>query len=323
MLMNSLAALCAGFALNLLAGEPPRCLSLNALIPRFAATLEQKLRRHYQDSSDAHRFAGFVLLLLSLLVFAVIPSLAVWLMYGPAPLLSFILECILCWSSFSIMQTKIELDRIRRHLRIGRLDLARTSLSKLLGIDCSDMDDDALIRRAVECASDCAADNGTGVLFFAALFGGPGAVFYRTVSLLRRAYSGRGEHSGDFGNAAYRLWTILDFIPSLICGALCNLAAAILGLYTSECFDVYRRDRRKLASPNLAPCRCVIASALGITLTPKSFLKNDSITYITVGDDRRPPETDDPETAAAVMFAAVSFSMLLFFGLKLLVILLV
>lgn len=323
MLMNSLAAMCAGFAINILFGDPPNGISLRNVIPRFAKLVERRLKKHYKNSAEAHRFAGFVLLLLCLIIFALIPSLAVWLTYKHAPVISFIIECLLCWSAFSVMHTKIELDRMRRQLKIGRIDLARTSLSKLLGTDCSDMNEQALIRRAVECAADTAADNGAGVLFWAALFGGPGAVFFRTASLLRRTYSGRGEQSLDFGIAAYRLWMIMDFVPAFICGALSNFAAAILGLYTSECFDVYRRDRKKLASPNLAPCRCVLASALGITLTPKSFLRNGKVIFITVGDDRREPHFDDPETAAAVMFSAVSFTMLLFFALKLLFIILV
>jgi cobalamin biosynthesis protein CobD/CbiB len=67
----------------------------------------------------------------------------------------------------------------------------------------------------------------------------------------------------------------------------------------------------------------VLASSLGITLTPKSFLRNGKVIFITVGDDRREPHFDDPETAAAVMFSAVSFTMLLFFALKLLFIILV
>lgn len=322
MLMNSLAAMCAGFAMNILFGDAPALFSMNRAVPRFAKVIERRLKKHYKNSPDAHRFAGFVLLLLCLFIFALLPSLVVWLTYKHAPVLSFFVECLLCWSSFSMMRTKIELDRIRRNIKVHRIDLARTSLSKILGTDCSDMNEEALIRRSVECAADTAADNGAGVLFYAALFGGPGAVFFRTASLLRRTYSGRGEHSLDFGSAAHRLWVIMDFVPAIICGALCNLAAAIFGFYTAECLDVYRRDRKKLASPNLAPCRCVLASALGITLTPKSFLRNGKVTFITVGDERREPHLDDPETAAAIMFSAVSFMMILLFVLKLTLIIL-
>lgn len=323
MLMNTFAAFCAGFALNIIIGSPIGFLNIENLVPKFTVKLERLLKKGYKNSSEAHRMAGVMLLVMTLMLFAALPTALMLLLYQASPLLSFMLDCFFCWTCFSIMRTRIELDRVSRALYSGRTDLARTGISKLTGSDCSDINEDEIIRRAVEIAADCGADNAAGTLMWSAIFGAPGALFYRTVSLIRRTYSTRSEKSDDFGKASHDVWCFLDFVPAHICALLANFSASVYGYDTENCFTIFKRDRKQLAASNLAPCRCVYAGALGISLTPKSFIEDGYISFVSIGDELHPCGSDDAAAAAAIMFASSFFTMLIFAGLKLMVTLII
>ena len=205
---------------------------------------------------------------------------------------------------------------------IESINLARINLATITGLRCGDMTEDELIRRGVECAADCTADNAAGVLFYTALFGGLGGIFYRTVSILRRTYSVRSSASDDFGTAVHKLWTVLGFVPAHIASFIAVLPANIMGCHTENCWDVFKRDRKHLQAAVLAPCRCVFASALGITLTPKSVFKDGFIQYLKIGDEEETASFESVLTAGEIMYGTAFFTMLLFAALKLTVILL-
>ena len=323
MLMNTFAAFCAGFALNIILGSPKGFLNIENVVPRFTIKLERLLKRVYKDSAEAHRMAGVILLVITLVVFAGIPAVLLWLLYSASPLLALVLDSFFCWTCFSVMHTRCELDRISRALATGRPDLARKGLSKLTGSDCSDMNEDEMIKRSVEIAADCGADNAAGTLFYAAIFGGIGALVYRTVSVVRRTYSTRSERSDNFGKAANDLWCFLDFVPAHICALLANFSASVFGFDTENCFPVFKRDRKQLSASNLAPCRCVYAGVLGISLTPRSTVKDGYISFSSIGDDHHISDSDDIAAANEIMYASVFFTMLLFMAIRLIVTLII
>ncbi len=323
MLMNTFAAFCAGFALNIMLGSPKGILNIENLVPKFTIRVENLFKRGYKDLSDAHRMAGVMLLVLTLIVFAGLPTVLMILLYSASPLLSFILDSFFCWTCFSVMHTRHELDRISRAISSGRPDLARVGISKLTGTNCSDMNEDELIKRSIEIAADCGADNAAGTLFYAAAFGAPGALLYRTVSIIRRTYAARSEKSDDFGRGANGLWCFLDFIPAHLCALMSSFSASVFGFDTENCFPVFKRDRKKLMAPNLAPCRCVYAGALDISLTPRSTVRDGVITYEAVGDEHHISDSDDIAAANEIMYASVFFTMLLLAAVKLLVTLII
>ncbi len=323
MLRYSLAAMCAGFALNIVLSAPKGIFDPAVAVPKFASWFEKRLRKLYLNSHDAHKIAGILLMLSALLLFAGIPAVLLLVFYKLSPLLAFLLDCYLCWASFSIVGTKFALQKISRALNVGRLDLAQAGLSKLTGMDCSVMLEDEIIKRGVECAADCGADNGVGALFYMAIGGGAAGMAYRTLSLLRRHYIIESEDRDSFGRAAYKLWRIFDIVPAFICAELMKPTAALLRFDTEECFDYYNRDHKAVDLINLAPCRCFLACILGIRLTSRPVQVGNGIRFLTVGDDTRPCDPDDVLWADMIMYGAVFTALLLFTALKFAVIWLV
>ena len=160
MIINTLAAMCAGFVLNLMVGTPPGWLDPKRLISYFAAGLEKLLRRFYEESSEALRMAGGVMVFFTLVVFAGVPLALVIVGYKLLPVVGLILDCFFCWTAFSIRNERQALSQIMRGVRSGNLERARKILSSLTNEDCSELDKDGIVKKAVECAADTTADNG-------------------------------------------------------------------------------------------------------------------------------------------------------------------
>lgn len=304
MILNTLAAVCAGFVLNFMFGRPPGVLDPERLIGAFSARLEKTLRRFYEESPEALRMAGGVLTFLCLLIFAGVP-LALLMIGYTFPLVGLVLDCFFCWAAFSVRDTKFALGRVLRGVRSGNLDRARKELSKITGEDHSQLDSDDIIRRAVECAADCAGCDGSGALFYSAIAGGFGGMFYRCVCILNKNMPRTSDEYVDFGRPARKLWEILSFLPSRIACLVLRADIGFLKLDRKNSRKVCRRDRKKLWSPALAPCRCALSGALDIRLSREEYYDGALVRDRFIGDQIKPCQPNDIYWANQLMYGTI------------------
>ena len=75
----------------------------------------------------------------------------------------------------------------------------------MTGLDCSDMDMDTIIKTTVEKISDRCVNGGFSPVFYMTLFGGFGAMFYKTVCVLNHEVVLNKEDYIDFGNGVKKL----------------------------------------------------------------------------------------------------------------------
>ncbi|WP_124100297.1 CobD/CbiB family cobalamin biosynthesis protein [Ruminococcus sp. Marseille-P6503] len=312
MILNTVAAMSAGFVLNLMFGAPRGFLNPENFVPAFALKLEKTLRRFYEDSPEALRMAGAVLIFFVLLIFAGIPLALLILGYMFLPVAGLILDCFFCWLAFSFRDTRIFLSRTFRAVRSGNYSAAAKSLEALTGTDCSGLDEDEIIKKAVECAADCSADNGAGALFFMALAGGFGGMLYRCVSILNRTIGTDTPEYADFGSPSRTLWTALDFIPASICGLVMKLDVSFLRLDKLNCKRIFRRDRKNLSRANLGICRSVVAGALDIQLTKEEYYRGGGLRARFIGEQLKPCQPNDIYWANQLMYGSVFGCFLLF-----------
>lgn len=107
-----------------------------------------------------------------------------------------------------------------------------------------------------------------------------------------------------FGRAAARLDDVLNYIPSRLT-ALCMIVAAYLcRLDGKNARRVWRRDRRKHASPNSAQTESACAGALGVQLAGDAYYGGVLLHKPTIGDAAREIETEDIRRANRLMYAA-------------------
>ena len=103
----------------------------------------------------------------------------------------------------------------------------------------------------------------------------------------------------------------------------CAAAAFLTGLDGKNAWKIYRRDRRKHASPNAAQTESVCAGALGVQLAGDAVYFGKVYKKEFIGDALRRIEPEDILRTRRLMYAAEFLTFLLCGGLKLALILLV
>jgi adenosylcobinamide-phosphate synthase len=111
-----------------------------------------------------------------------------------------------------------------------------------------------------------ASDSFVAPVFFYALFGLPGAVFYRAVNTLDAMIGYRGRYEW-LGKASARLDDALNWIPARITAALLLAGGAVMGLDARRGARILARDGALTESPNAGRPMAAMAGLLGVELT--------------------------------------------------------
>jgi adenosylcobinamide-phosphate synthase len=97
------------------------------------------------------------------------------------------------------------------------------------------------------------------------------------------------------------------------------IAAAIKRYDPQNAWKIYHRDRYNHASPNSAHTEAVTAGALEVQLAGDAYYFGTLYHKKTIGDDIRPVETNDIKKANELLYLTAFLGMLLFGGIKLLI----
>ena len=114
-----------------------------------------------------------------------------------------------------------------------------------------------------------------------------------------------------FGRAAARLDDLVNYIPSRLSAVLMILASFFCRLDGKQAVKIYRRDRRKHASPNSAQTEAVCAGALGVQLAGDAWYFGVLHKKPVIGDDLRPVEPEDIPRANRLMLGTSVLGLLL------------
>ena len=106
MLINSLAALALGFALDMLLGDPEVVVYPQYFIKKLVAKLDKSFRNSYKNTPEAQRMAGLMMTVIVLLVVAAVALLLLFVGYKLNAALGIFLEGIMCWSALSVKSLK-------------------------------------------------------------------------------------------------------------------------------------------------------------------------------------------------------------------------
>ncbi len=257
----SVAVLVAAVLVDVLAGELPARVHPVVWIGRVIALGE---RAGHDRPPPAQLAIGAVLALAIPLFFAVAAwALLAWL--APLPWLQFAAATVLLTSTFAIRELGRAAGAVRTALARGSLADARSGLRSLCSRDASALDEPALVAATVESVAENASDSVIGPLCYYALFGVPGAVFYRAVNTLDSmlGYRGRYEY---LGKVSARLDDVVSFVPARLTAAFLLLAGWLVGLDPRRGWRVLARDGRRTASPNAGRPMAAMAGLLGVVL---------------------------------------------------------
>jgi adenosylcobinamide-phosphate synthase len=140
--------------------------------------------------------------------------------------------------------------------------------------------------------------------------------FFKAVNTLDSMVGYKNERYLYFGRVAAKLDDALNFLPSRLCALLMLAAAALLRFDAPNALRVFRRDRRKHASPNSAQTEAVCAGALGIRLAGPSYYEGELEDKPYIGDDTRPVEDDDIVRANRLLYGTAILLFIFAMGVR-------
>ncbi len=289
-----------GFLFDCIIGDPYNIPHPIKLIGRLIAAYEKAVRKHFKNL----RLGGTLLALSVIAVSTALPLALLLVSYRIHILLGAAAESVLCCYMLAARCLCKESMKVCKAAKAGDTEEARKAVSMIVGRDTAVLDRDGIIRAAVETVAENTSDGVTAPLFYMGLGGAVGAFFYKSVNTMDSMIGYRDEKYADIGRFAAKLDDVLNYIPSRLTALLMSAAAPVVGLDGRNALRIWRRDRRKHASPNSAQTESACAGALHVRLAGDAWYFGKLHKKPYIGDDDRPIEAEDIRRANLLMYAA-------------------
>ncbi|BCL78678.1 cobalamin biosynthesis protein CobD [Ktedonobacteria bacterium brp13] len=191
---------------------------------------------------------------------------------------------------------------VRCALEQQDLPAAREALQQLVSRDRSQLSTELVAAAAIESLAENVSDSVTAPLFYYALFGLPGAAFYRLCNTFDSmiGYHGRYEYLGKF---AARFDDVLNYLPSRLSALLIIALAPLYRGNRRAAWQIWRRDASKTESPNAGHPMAAAAGALEIQL--------EKVDHYILGDAHRAPAAQDIRQAERMVWCVGGSALLL------------
>ena len=315
-MVQSLAALIIGSIVDFILGDPRELWHPVQGIGWVISRLEKILRRLFPAGRRGERWAGTVLVVLTLLVSVGVPALLLFLLSLVHPLLSFLLSCVFCWQLLAARSLRTESLKVEEALEKEGLEAGRRAVSMIVGRDTRDLTEGGVIKAAVETVAENTSDGVTAPLFYMILAGPLGGFAYKAVNTMDSMVGYNNEKYQYFGTCAARLDDAAGFIPARLSALFMTAAAFLAGYDGKNAWRILKRDRKKHKSPNAAHTEAVMAGALDVQLAGDAWYFGKLVRKPFIGDGIRPIERQDIRRACRLEYATALLQLLVLGALK-------
>jgi adenosylcobinamide-phosphate synthase len=248
------------------------------------------------------KISGIILTLVLLIFFTLATYVLISLLVKNI-ILYILVSSIILTSTFAIKMLISSANGIKNDLKRD-ISTARKSMSYLVSRDTTNLSSEEIVSATVETLTENITDSVTAPLFYAFIFGVPGAVAYRVVNTLDAMVGYKKPETIEIGWFPAKLDDVLNYLPARITGMLVVIAAVILKMDWRNSFKVMMRDARKPESPNSGYSMAAAAGALGIKLK--------KVGYYEIGDNLNPLKTD--KISDAILLTKVTIILFLIFA---------
>jgi adenosylcobinamide-phosphate synthase len=284
---------------------------------KLITVTENKLRLGAGKADERGLFRlGVVFTVFISLTFLVLPALLLFFTYRMHLAAGFVLESLLIFQLIAVKDLRLESMKVFERLKAEDLEGARKALSMIVGRDTGGLDKAGITRAAVETVAENTADGAVSPFFYIALGGGAMGSFYKAVNTMDSMVGYQNERYRCFGRAAAKLDDALNFIPSRLSALLFIAGSVPLRFDAAAAYRIWKRDRRKHASPNSAQTEAACAGALGLRLAGPAYYQGVLEEKPYIGDAVREIETEDIKRANRLLYLSAFLALILAVGVR-------
>lgn len=204
------------------------------------------------------------------------------------PVLATIVSILLLYTGFALRDLISHSNHVHQALTAADLNAARQAAALMVSRDTTSLNQEGVARAAVESVAENLVDGITAPLFFAFLGGPLGVMLYKAASTMDSMFGYKNKTYLEFGWAAARLDDLLNFLPARLTGFCIPISALLLGLDWRNSWRIFRRDRRKHASPNSGHPEAAVAGALNVQLGGPSVYFGTALDKPSIGEPSQP-----------------------------------
>lgn len=308
----TLLSVLLGFLIDCVLGDPARLPHPVVLIGKLISLSEKTLRKAFPKTERGELAAGTVMAILVPIISAGAAFGILFGLWKLSPWAYFAASSVMCWQCFAARCLEKEAKKVVKALETDGLEAGRKQIAMLVGRDTEHLSEEQVTKAAVETVAENASDGVIAPMLFMLLFGAVGGFFYKAVNTMDSMVGYKNDRYLFFGRAAARLDDAANFIPSRLSALAMIAVSPMLSLDGKNAFRVWKRDRRKHASPNSAQTESVAAGALHIVLAGPASYFGKLVEKPVIGDPDRPIERGDVKKTCALMYGASILQLVLF-----------
>ena len=314
-------AVLGGFLLDALFGDPAWLPHPVVLMGRCISVLEKHLRTALPKTPRGELAGGAAVAAVLPLGTLAVTGLACWAAARLHPALGLALQMLWCGQALAAKGLAQESRNVYKELAKGDLPAARRAVARIVGRDTQNLTAAGVTRAAVETVAENTSDGVIAPLLYMLLGGAPLALTYKAINTMDSMLGYKNEKYLYFGRCAAKLDDAANWLPSRLAALLWVAAAALTGNSARGAWRIWRRDRRRHASPNSAQTESACAGALGVQLAGPAYYFGEYYDKPTIGDPLREIEPRDILRANRMMYAESLLALVLGLAVRLMLVL--
>ncbi len=294
-------AVAGGYLLDRLFGDPVGRFHPVCFMGKLISFLDDNLNEEF-DSNGKQFVKGLLTVVIVLSVSFAFPAGIIYLCYRYAnKYVLLVFAILLSDACLALHDMKKEALAVVDAIDLKGVEGGREAVSRIVGRDTSELDEQGVLRAAVESVAESTCDGVVAPLFYL-LIGGPVLAFvYKAVNTMDSMLGYKNEKYLYFGKAAALLDDMFNFIPSRIAGLVWCFAAFACEEDGKGAFRIWKRDRYNHESPNSAQTESACAGSLGLRLGGDAVYFGEVKEKPYIGDDTREIERQDVARACRLM----------------------
>ena len=302
-------AVLGGFVLDALFGDPAWLPHPVVYMGKAISKLEKCLRPRLPKTPQGELLGGAIVAFCLPVGTFLLTGLVCWGAARLHPLLGLAVQMFWCGQALAARGLVQESANVYKELKKPDLPGARQAVSRIVGRDTAALTAEGVTKAAVETVAENASDGVIAPLLYMLIGGAPLALTYKAINTMDSMLGYKNEKYLYFGRIPAKLDDAANYLPSRLAALLWVAAAAFTHNDAKGAWKIWRRDRRRHASPNSAQTESACAGALGVQLAGPAYYFGQYYPKLTIGDALRPIEPEDILRANRMMYVASSFAL--------------